>query len=163
MRMKNKKAEQIAAKERHREQLKSNRRAQQNLERADPTPDNPHHSVNFYRAVQLAEANGFGVAYSNQAFEYWLILHFNDHQGGKMDRAAYNDTLNKLLRPFSISYDGKGCKRITEELFDVLDDRKQLAITRAKRIYDQFDHSNPAMEESSTTVFRLVEELLKYV
>lgn len=231
MRMKNKKAEQIAAKERHREQLKSNRRAQQNLERAeptivekptilivcegqntepsyfnqfrlstatvvsigegystdslvrraeelsrgrlydqvwcvfdaDPTPDNPHHSVNFNRAVQLAEANGFGVAYSNQAFEYWLILHFNDHQGGKMDRAAYNDTLNKLLRPFSISYDGKGCKRITEELFDVLDERNQLAITRAKRIYDQFDHSNPAMEESSTTVFRLVEELLKYV
>lgn len=80
-----------------------------------------------------------------------------------MDRAAYNDKLNKLLRPFSISYDGKGCKRITEELFDVLDDRKQLAIMRAKRNFNRLDHSNPAKEESSTTVFRLVEELLKYV
>ena len=231
MRMKNKKAEQQAAKERHRGQLKSNRRAQQNLERAeptivekptilivcegqntepsyfnqfrlstatvvpigegystdslvrraeelsrdgeydqvwcvfdaDPTPDNPHHSANFNRAIQLAEANGFGLAYSNQAFEYWLILHFNDHQGGKMDRSTYDDKLNKLLKPFAVSYDGKGCKRITEELFDVLDERKLLAISRAKRNFNRLDHSNPAMEESSTTVFQLVEELLKYV
>lgn len=231
MKMKNKKAEQIAARERHREQLKSNRRAQQNLERtepsivekptilivcegqstepsyfnqfrlstatvvsigegyntdslvrravvlsheryydqvwcvfdADPTPDNSQHSANFNRAIQLAEANGFGVAYSNQAFEYWLILHFIDHQGGKMDRTVYDDRLNKLLRPFSISYDGKGCKRITDELFELLDERKHLAISRAKRNFNRLDHSNPAKEESSTTVFRLVEELLKYV
>lgn len=49
-----------------------------------------------------------------------------------MDRAAYNDKLNKLLRPFSISYDGKGCKRITEELFDVLDDRKTVGNYESK-------------------------------
>jgi RloB-like protein len=231
MRMKNKKAEQQAARERHREQLRLNRRAQQNLERAepaivekptilivcegqntepsyfnqfrlstatvvsigegystdslvrrakelsqekqydqvwcvfdaDPIPDNPHQSANFNRAIQQAEANGFGVAYSNQAFEYWLILHFNDHQGGKMDRAVYDVKLNKLLKPFAVSYDGKGSKRITEELFDVLDKRKLLAISRAKRNYNRFDHTNPAMEESSTTIFRLVEELLKFI
>jgi hypothetical protein len=40
---------------------------------------------------------------------------------------------------------------------------KQLAIMRAKRNFNRLDHSNPAKEESSTTVFRLVEELLKYV
>ncbi len=49
-----------------------------------------------------------------------------------MDRAAYNDKLNKLLRPFSISYDGKGCKCITEELFDVLDDRKTVGNYESK-------------------------------
>lgn len=70
----------------------------------------------FNEAIRLAEANKFGVAYSNQAFEYWLILHFLDHQGGGMNRGDYN----------------------------------------------QFDHKNPAKEESSTTVFRLVRELLKY-
>jgi hypothetical protein len=41
--------------------------------------------------------------------------------------------------------------------------RVLLAIERAKRIYNRLDHHSPAMEESSTTVFRLVEELLKYI
>ena len=38
----------------------------------------------FNEAVRLAEQL-FGpgrVAYSNQAFEYWLLLHFLDHQAG---------------------------------------------------------------------------------
>ncbi len=39
---------------------------------------------------------------------------------------------------------------------------EQIAIKRAKRIYDLYDHSSPALEESSTTVFRLVEEILKF-
>ena len=31
----------------------------------------------FNQAIALAERNGFRVAYSNQAFEYWFLLHFN--------------------------------------------------------------------------------------
>jgi hypothetical protein len=38
--------------------------------------------------------------------------------------------------------------------------RQQLALKRAKKIYDGYDHQNPAKEESSTTVFKLVWELL---
>ncbi|MGN6417310.1 MAG: RloB domain-containing protein [Pseudobacter sp.] len=34
--------------------------------------------------------NNIQIAYSNQAFEYWLILHFEDHQGGKIDRNDYH-------------------------------------------------------------------------
>ena len=30
----------------------------------------------FNQAIQLAEKNGFRVAYSNQAFEYWFLLHY---------------------------------------------------------------------------------------
>lgn len=138
---------------------------------ADPKPDNLKHSQNFNAAIKLAYKKDFGIAYSNQAFEYWIILHFDDHQGGKMNRSDYNNKLKTLLKPFMLSYDGEGTKLITEELFEVLDgsdkkigkDRKQLAISRAKRNYEKFDHTNPANEESSTTVFRLVEELLKYI
>ena len=36
----------------------------------------------FNNAITIAESNNLGVAYSNQAFEYWIILHFDDHQGG---------------------------------------------------------------------------------
>ena len=128
-------------------------------------------SVDFNNAIILADANGFGIAYSNQAFEYWILLHFNDHQGGRMHRDEYNDKLNKSLKEFNISYDGRKSKIVTEEIFELLDgidektgkERKILAIERAEKIYDRLDHNNPANEESSTTVFRLVRELLKYL
>lgn len=137
---------------------------------ADPKPDNPVHSANFNTAINIAESNGFGVAYSNQAFEYWLILHFSDHQGGHMPRTDYDAKINKFLKPFKLTYDGKKSKIISEEIFEVLNGidektnnkRVDLAIKRAERNYQIFNHVDPASEESSTTVFRLVTELFKY-
>lgn len=125
---------------------------------------------NFDNAVFKAEAKQLGVAYSNQAFEYWLILHFEDHQGGGMHRNDYHDKLNGYLQPFGLYYDGRGNKLVTKEIFETLlatdpagkTPRIHLAISRAKRIYEQRPHRSPAEEESSTTVFRLVEELLKF-
>ncbi|MEA5260613.1 RloB family protein [Arcicella aquatica] len=232
--MKDKKAEQNAAKEKHREQLKANRRAESSLDR--PTPvliekptilivcegENTEPSYfkqfrlssatikavgegynttslvnralqlankgkyeqvwcvfdkddfnnnSFNDAIKIAEANRFGVAYSNQSFEYWIILHFEDHQGGNMPRIDYDIKINKLLKPYNLKYEGNKSKLITEDIFQLLNDidtdtgkeRVKLAIKRAERNYNQFDHTNPAIEESSTTVFKLVSELLKYV
>ena len=127
--------------------------------------------VDFNNAINIAKANNYGVAYSNQAFEYWLILHFDDHQGGGMHRNDYNDKIKILLKPYNIIYDGKNSKMVNEDFFDLLDgvdeqtlkERKQLAIERAKRNFNQFDHNSPAKAESSTTVFRLVEEIVKYI
>jgi hypothetical protein len=234
MKMKDKKAEQIAAKDRHKEQLKVQRRRVPNLERKEPLlsekptilivceGENTEPSyfkqfrlssatikpvgegyntvslvnraiqiaskgkfeqvwcvfdkddfsdIDFNNSIALAEANNFGVAYSNQAFEYWIILHFDDHQGGGMHRDDYNYKINKLLKPYNLIYDGTNSKIITKEIFELLDgidektlkERKKLAIDRAERNYNQLNHTNPAKEESSSTVFRLVYELLKYV
>ncbi|MEQ6122106.1 RloB family protein [Reichenbachiella sp. MALMAid0571] len=232
--MKDKKAEQIAARQKHKEQLKANRRSEPSFERSEPLiaekptilivceGENTEPSyfkqfrfssatikpvgegynttslvnrtiqiasegkfeqvwcvfdkddfsdVDFNNAIAIAKANNFGVAYSNQAFEYWIILHFDDHQGGGMHRDDYNSKINKLLKPYKVTYDGTNSKMITEEIFELLDgidektgkERKQLAIDRAERNYKFFDHTNPAKEESSTTVFELVVELLKYL
>lgn len=125
----------------------------------------------FNKAVSIAIANNFGVAYSNQAFEYWLILHFEDHQGGGMNRDEYDQTINQHINPFGVTYDGGGSKTITHDFFEILDGidtrtnkpRIELAISRAKRNYNQLTHASPATEESSTTVFRLVEEMLKFI
>lgn len=127
--------------------------------------------TDFNNAIQLAEANNFGVAYSNQAFEYWIILHFDDHQGGGMQRADYDKKINSLLKPFKLDYQSKGNKIITEQIFDILEGidkktnkiRRDLAIDRAKRNYTFFDHTNCAKEESSTTVYNLVQEIIKYL
>ncbi len=125
---------------------------------------------NFNAAIGRAKQHNFRVAYSNQAFEYWLILHFEDHQGGGMHRDDYHGKLNEHLASLGLFYDGKGSKTISKEIFDSLlafdpqrnKPRMEVAIDRAKRIFNSYDHRSPAEEESSTAVFLLVEEILKY-
>jgi len=126
---------------------------------------------NFNSAISLATSNNFGVAYSNQAFEYWLILHFEDHQGGRMDRSEYDAKLNRYINQLGATYDGDASKTVSDKLFCLLNGRDpvthtkrvNLAISRAKRNYALFNHSSPALKESSTTVYSLVEEILKFV
>jgi hypothetical protein len=236
MKTKNKKSEQIEARQKHKEQLKFNKRIAPNLDRptanlvekiaktilivcegknTEPSYFNQfeipsltiksvgtgHNTIslinkaeefankkkydqvwcvfdkddfserNFNGAIQKALSKKFKVAYSNQSFEYWLILHFDDHQGGCMHRGDYNKKINEYLKPFGVIYDGERSKIITEKFFGLLsgidektgEKRVDLAIKRAKTIYEKLDHKNPAKEESSTTVFRLVKELQKYV
>jgi len=137
---------------------------------ADPKPENPKQALNFNAAVKMATTKGFGVAYSNQAFEYWLILHFEDHQGGAMNREDYDKKINSYINKFGANYDGKGNKIVTEEFFDLLmsidektkTERIDLAIVRAERNYNKWDHQNFANEESTTKVFELVRELISY-
>ena len=122
----------------------------------------------FNKAVFMAEDMGFKVAYSNQAFEYWLILHFEDHQGGAMHRNQYCDKLNKYLKEFGVTYDPKS-KEISDDFFEILisitnkgKSRQELACKRAERNLAFFDDNNPAKAESSTKVYLLVEEIEKY-
>ena len=42
----------------------------------------------FDEAIELAKKNGFEVAYSNQAFELWFLLHFKKYSG-KLHRREY--------------------------------------------------------------------------
>lgn len=124
---------------------------------------------NFNNAIFKAKGNNFGVAYSNQAFEYWLILHFEDHQGGAMNRNEYAAKLNNYLKDFGVSYNTES-KLITEEIFEILlskienkdKTRREIACERAKKVLQQYDNRSPAIEESSTTVHLLIEELEKY-
>lgn len=141
---------------------------------ADPKPDNPKQLDNFNKAIVLANNLGFRVAYSNQAFEYWLILHFEDHQGGAMDRSIYGDKINSYVNKLGVHYDYDGSKEIHQDLFNLLESivyidrdnnqysRRDIAIKRAEKIYNNLEHTNPGEEESSTTVFKLVSELKKY-
>jgi hypothetical protein len=126
---------------------------------------------NFDNAIHMAEAAGLHPAYSNQAFEYWLILHFEDHQGGALHREQYADKINAYLKPFGISYDAQGNKRISPEFFRILvgkdeksgESRLDLAIKRAERVLGFHKDNTPATSESCTTVFQLVRALLEFV
>jgi len=111
----------------------------------------------FNQAIQFAEKNGFRVAYSNQAFEYWFLLHYNLYTGA-IHRSQYKDMLTKLTgMPYSKS-DGYGAV-----MYNLLLSRQQQAIDNAETVLAEISHGNPAEEESSTTVQRLVVELNKYL
>ena len=111
----------------------------------------------FNQAIQLAEKNGFHVAYSNQAFEYWFLLHYNLYTGA-IHRNQYKDMLTRLTgMPYSKS-EGYGAV-----MYNLLLSRQQQAISNAITVFAEISHGNPAEEESSTTVQRLVLELNKYL
>jgi hypothetical protein len=69
------------------------------------------------------------------------------------------------------SYNGKEDKQVSDTLFDLLTGidpatkcrRTVLAINRARRNHQALSHLSPAEQESSTTVFQLVEELMKHM
>lgn len=114
----------------------------------------------FNSAVQLAKQKQFQVAYSNQSFEFWYLLHFT-FRTGSIDRTKYKDLLTKHLE-FNYEKDEKTCKRISTILQDK--NKTELAIENAKKVYATFtEPRNPAEEESSTTVHLLVQELLRYL
>ena len=111
----------------------------------------------FNAAIQMAQTNGFHVAYSNQAFEYWFLLHFNLYQGS-IHRSRYGEMLSHLL---GFKY-GK-TKGDSVRVFNVIYPKTRMAIDNAQKILESFDGSNPAKEESSTTVHQLVEQLLQFI
>lgn len=111
----------------------------------------------FNQAILFAEKNGFRVAYSNQAFEYWFLLHYNLYTGA-IHRNQYKDMLTKLTGiPYSKS-EGYGAV-----MYNLLLSRQQQAINNAETVLAEISHGNPAEEESSTTVQRLVIELNKFL
>ena len=111
----------------------------------------------FNQAILLAERNGFRVAYSNQAFEFWFLLHFNLYTGA-IHRSKYKDMLTKLTGMPYIKTDGYGAV-----MYNLLLTRQKQAIHNAETVLADISHGNPAEEESSTTVHNLVKELNKYL
>ena len=110
----------------------------------------------FNKAVNLAKKCKLKVAYSNQAFEVWLIHHFQEFYSG-LDRNNYKATLNKLLK-FDYGKEEKTARRVAATLFPKIED----AIKNSENSYNKIDKTTPANEESSTTVFKLAKSILNY-
>ena len=113
--------------------------------------------ADFDGAIRLAESNSFKAAYSNQAFEYWFLLHFHPFEG-QMHRSQYSSKLTSLLGiPYSKQ---SGSESL---IYGLLAPRQTQAIANAKNILDSINHLPPSKRESSTTVHLLVEELNKFI
>ena len=117
----------------------------------------------FAKALQLAENKGLRAAWSNEAFEYWLLLHFVAHNGADMRRKQYDAALKRWLKPLKATYAGTRGKVVTTELFALLQVRQAEAIQQARRIFEDKGAQEfiPNVPASCTAVFLLVQRLLE--
>lgn len=111
----------------------------------------PH---NFNEAIRRAEAEGMKVAYSNEAFELWYLLHFHYYDTA-ISRSQYCEKLGRLLNSTYLKNDPR--------IFEMLLSRQEQAIRHATRLLEVMQTTSPADDNPSTTVHRLVEELRKFM
>ena len=112
---------------------------------------------NFDEAIAYAKENGFNVAYSNQAFELWFLLHFNLYRG-PLHRSKYADKLSKYLgEPYSKK------AGYAKKLYQRIKLLEQTAIQNAETLLAEKMGVAPSMAESSTTVHELVRSLNEFI
>ena len=112
----------------------------------------------FNLAIREAQSAGFCVAWSNQAFEYWFLLHFHLYQG-PLHRSKYPEMLTKLT---GMPYSKKA--GAASALYNLLFPKMDTAISHAKTVLEGFQEgTTPAQAESATMVFELAKQLRSYM
>lgn len=125
--------------------------------------------VDFDEAIALAKKEKINVAYSNDNFELWFLLHFEPC--GTFLRQYYYDRLSEIWKKDlkSVSYDNdKGGKKASfrKDNYQRLLANQEKAIEQAKKLHTQhtelgtfpYSKRNPC-----TTVYKLVQELNRYL
>ena len=109
---------------------------------------------NFNNAIDLANQKNIKVAYSNEAFELWYLLHFHYYNSG-VSRNQYFAMLSKLLNaPY---------KKNDTTMYQKLLDKQAVAISNAEKLLKTYHPANPGKDNPSTTVHHLVMELNKFL
>ena len=109
----------------------------------------------FNDAVNKAEKNKFRVAYSNESFELWYILHF-EYLHSAIPRTGYISKLSHLL--------GRRYVKRDKDMYDLLLDKQRTAIRNSERLLDSYaSQSVPSSRNPSTTVHLLVRELNRHM
>lgn len=110
---------------------------------------------NFNEALASAKREGISVAYSNEAFELWYLLHFDFHQSA-ISRATYK---SRLSQPQRLGFE---YKKNDPQIHDVLRPRIETAIKNATNLLQIYGETHlPARDNPCTSVHKLVSELLK--
>lgn len=106
----------------------------------------------FNSALQLADNEGIKVAYSNEAFEIWYLLHFQ-YLDSAISRQRYKDMIEGHMK--------QEYKKNSPNMYDELEDKRETAIQNAENLLSKYNPPDPAEDNPSTTVHKLVNELVK--
>jgi hypothetical protein len=107
----------------------------------------------FNAAFSLARKHNIKIAYSNEAFELWYLLHFHYYNTG-ITRKDYCTHLDRLL--------GRKYEKGHRTIYQELEARQADAIRNAKTLLASYPRMRPAHDNPSTTVHLLVEELNRF-
>lgn len=108
----------------------------------------------FNKAFQMIKRYpNIHIAYSNESFELWYLLHFNYYDTA-MSRKQYEKNLTELL--------GYKYRKNADNMYEILKENQPKAIRNAKKLLKTYPINNPEKNNPSTTVFKLVEELNKF-
>lgn len=108
----------------------------------------------FNEALNLAQRSKIKIAYSNQAFELWYLLHFHYCNTAQF-RSDYVDKLSYEL--------GRTYQKNDQSLYQELLSRQVVAIQNAERLLAMYKPANPVADDPSTTIHKLVQELNKFI
>jgi RloB-like protein len=120
----------------------------------DRDPSRDKTAQRFNDALQKADSKGISVAYSNECFEIWFLLHFHFYNTA-IPREDYGKMLTKLMQ---IEYE-----KNSADMYKLLEDNQPKAIKHAIKLLAIYDPHNPESDNPATTVHLLVEELNQYI
>ncbi len=109
--------------------------------------DNTQHS-----AEGKKERRQYRVAWSNECIELWFVLHFQELTVNN-GREQYQEILRQKC----------GYEKNLKNLYELLRDKTDIAIQRAKRQYEAYTDEPPSKRCPATRVYELVEELQNYL
>jgi hypothetical protein len=112
----------------------------------------------FSLAIELCQQNEIQTAYSIQAFEVWILLHFQFFDD-KCERTFLKEKINEHLKPLKYSKSKEELQIIFKEIFPKIKD----AVKNAKLGFQKFEEDNiPIPErESCSSVFLIIERILQ--
>lgn len=139
-------------------------------------------NIKFDEAIETAKAKGFKVAWSNDAFELWILLHFEDidtSDENYKNRKIYYDRLTEIFKAipnpnehlmkalkhpsFNYKQDLKHENNFKDIVRSEIIGKTKEAIKRAKILETHHTASNKPNHDKSpcTMVHHLVEELIR--
>lgn len=118
----------------------------------------PHEDHDFNRAIELAQQNSIHVAYSNDAFEVWFVLH-DRYLEGALHRSQYYDILSQKLGYNYVRY-GKD-KKNAQNLYGFFLSTQTNALKFAEKLHKNQEHLPPNRQNPCTLVYQLVTALNK--
>ncbi len=112
---------------------------------------------NFNNAITICNNKGFIPLWSNQAIEYWFLLHFH-YLDSKMDRTLYANKLEEYFKNAGLNYK---YRKNDKDIYSKLTRYGSLeqAIKNARNIHAIHINDTPADSESCTTIYKFFDEI----
>lgn len=133
----------------------------------DDADENASKILNFEDAFTIANNENFEIAYTNESFELWLLLHFIDvDKNVPIPREEIYRLLKEEFQKIegyeNYEYDHSTIDERTIEIVFKAGDR-DLAIKRAENLIEHHKENAPIDANPSTKVHILINELLEWI